>query len=125
MIIAYMEEGMSDQRAMMIAVSIDDVLELERKGLAFPVAVFRGAPLDAIVTVGMDASALVTLLQAPESVRAFSAWMRSKCARSGNTIELTAQRDERRVHLVVDGDIDVSVVTDFLSAAFKDHDGGP
>jgi hypothetical protein len=119
-----MEEGMADRHAVALAVPADHVLELEQEGLAFAVPVFRGAVLDAVVTVGMDASTLVTLLQAPDSVRAFAAWVRGRCARSGNSIELTARRGDLRMHLMVDGDIDVSVVAAFLEGAFKDPDSG-
>ena len=108
-----------------VAVPFDSVSELESAGLAFPLPVFRGAVLDAVVTVGMDSAALVTLLQAPDSVRAFAAWVRDRCVRSSDSIELSARRGGRRVRLKVDGDIDVSVVTDFLVAAFADHDSQP
>jgi hypothetical protein len=111
-----------DQPSAIIAVPVDALDELEREGLADPLPVLRGAALDALVTVGMDAAALVTLLQTPESVRAFAAWIRGRCARSGDSIELSARRGDRRVHLTIDGDIDIRVVADFLGAAFVDHD---
>ena len=104
-----------------VAVPFDAVRELEREGLASPLPVFRGAVLDAVVTIGMDSAALVTLLQAPDSVRAFAAWLRHRCVSSGNSIEINATRGDRRVHLKIDGDIDVNVVTNFLLAAFTDH----
>jgi hypothetical protein len=110
------------QPAMIVAVPVDAALELERDKLAYPLPVLRGAVLDAAVTVGMDAAALVTLLQAPDSIRAFAAWVRARCLRSGNSIELRARRGHRRIHLTVDGDIDVEVVAEFLSAAFADQD---
>lgn len=108
-----------------VAVPLDAVRELEREGLALPLPVFRGTVLDAVVTVGMDSAALVTLLQAPDSVRGFAAWVRDRCRRSGSSIELSAKRGGRRVHLTVDGDIDVRLVADFLVAAFGDHDSHP
>ena len=108
-----------------VAVPFDAVDELDRAGLAFPLEVFRGAVLDAVVAVGMDSAALVTLLQAPDSVRAFAAWIRHRCAKSGNSIEISATRGSRRVQLKVDGDIDVTAVTDFLAAAFADHEAQP
>jgi hypothetical protein len=111
--------------AAIVAVPADAVAELERQGLAFPVPVLRGAALDAVVTVGMDSAALVTLLQAPDSVRAFAKWVRDRCGRSRNSIELVARRGDRRVQLTVDGDIDVSVVAGFLVAAFADQDAQP
>jgi hypothetical protein len=108
--------------AVVVAVPFTAVRELEREALAFPVPVLRGTVLDAVVSVGVDSAALVTLLQAPDSVRAFAAWIRDRCARSGDSIELKARRGSRRVRLTVDGDIDVGVVADFIAAAFDDHD---
>jgi hypothetical protein len=114
------EDGF-DQDAVIVAVPGDAVEELEREGLASSLPSLRGTVLDAVVMVGMDAAVLVTLLQTPDSVRAFAAWIRGRCARSGVSIELSAQRGNRRVHLIVDGDIDVEVVADFLVAAFRDR----
>jgi hypothetical protein len=111
---------MDDTQTVVIAVPSDAVGELKRKGLAVPVRKVRGAALDVVVTVGMDSAALVTLLQAPDSVRAFAAWVRGRCARSNESIELNARRGGRRVHLVVDGDVDVGAVADFLARAFAD-----
>jgi hypothetical protein len=116
---------MDTTETVVVAVPVDAVRELEREGLAFPVPIRRGAILDAVVTVGIDSAALVTLLQAPDSVRAFAAWVRGLCARSNESIELSARRGDRRVHLVVDGDVDVGAVADFLAAAFADHDLRP
>jgi hypothetical protein len=113
--------GMDEAQSVVIAVPSDAVGDLERKGLAAPVRVVRGPVLDAVVTVGMDSAALVTLLQAPDSVRAFATWVRGRCARSNESIELSAKRGGRRVRLVVDGDVDIGAVTDFLAAAFADH----
>ena len=70
----------------------------------------------------MDAAALVTLLQAPDSIRAFAAWIRGRGARSGDSIELSMKRGNRRMRLTVDGDIDIRIVADFLAAAFTDGD---
>ena len=108
--------------ASVVAVPVDAARELEREGLAFPLPVVRGAVVDAVVTVGMDSAALVTLLQAPDSIRTFAAWLRDRCARSSESIELSARRGGQRIRLKVDGDIDVAVVAAFLAAAFADHD---
>jgi hypothetical protein len=112
-------------RAWVVAVSIDAARELERVGLAFPLPVLRSTVLDAVVTVGMDSAALVTLLQTPDSVRAFAVWLRERCVRSSESIELSARRGGRSVRLKVDGDIDVDVVAAFLVAAFTDPDSKP
>jgi hypothetical protein len=121
-IMVRVEEDAPHQPTIIVAVPVDAALELERDELAYPLPVLRGAVLDAAVTVGMDAAALVTLLQAPDSIRAFAAWIRARCVRSGNSIELTARRGDRRIHLTVDGDIDIDVVAGFLVAAFADQD---
>jgi len=113
------------RQAVIVAVAVDVVPELEREGIALPLPVLRGAALDAVVTVGMDAAALVTLLQAPDSIRAFAAWVRDRSAQHGDKIEVSASRGGRKLHLTVDGDIDIEVVADFLTAAFADHDPRP
>jgi len=111
----------NDRNSVIVAVPLDAVGELEREGLASPLPVFRGAAIEAVVTIGMDSAALVTLLQAPDSVRAFAAWIRTRCTRASNSIEISAKHGDRRVHLTVEGGIDVSVVADFLTAAFADQ----
>jgi hypothetical protein len=105
-----------------VAVPFDVVIELESAGLAFPLPVFRGAALDAVVTIGADAATLVSLLQAPDTIRAFAAWVTSKCAHSGESIELTARAGNRRIHLKVDGRVDAGAVADFLTVALKGDD---
>lgn len=107
---------------MIIAVPTDTVPELECAGLALALPIFRGAVLDAVATFGTDAAALVTLLQTPDSIRAFATWARDRCAKRGDSIELSARRGDLRVHLTVDGGIDIDVVADFLAAAFADRD---
>jgi hypothetical protein len=105
-----------------IAVPADALAELEHDGLADPLPRFRGAALDAIVTVGTDAAALVTLLQTPDSLRAFAGWVRGRCVRSGASIDVSIKRGNHRVHLAVDGDVDVKVVAEFLAAAFTESE---
>ncbi len=120
-----MEPVEDTAEAMIVAVPFDAVRELEHERLAFRMPVFRGTALDAVVTVGMDSAALVTLLQAPDSVRAFATWVRHRCARSRESMELSARRGDRRVHLTVNGDIDIGVVAEFLAAAFADRGSEP
>jgi len=74
-------EGRTGLRSAVIAVPADGVPELEHQELAFRVPVLRGPVLDAVVTVGTDASVLVTLLQAPDAVRAFVAWVHGRFSR--------------------------------------------
>jgi len=114
-----------DHQVLVAAVPVDAVGELEREGLASPLPVLRGAALDAVVTVGMDAAALVTLLQAPDSIRAFAAWVRDRCARSGNSIELRVKRGDLLVHLTVRGHTNLDAVADFIAAALADQDSQP
>src|SRR5215831_14179333 len=87
----------NDRNSVIVAVPLDAVGELEREGLASPLPVFRGAAIDAVVTVGMDSAALVTLLQAPDSVRAFAAWIRDRCSRSGDSTELNRSTCQARL----------------------------
>jgi hypothetical protein len=107
--------------AMIVAVPFDAVSELESDGLAFPLPVLRGAALDAAVVVGTDAATLVSLLQAPDAIRAFASWVRGRCTRSGDSIELSVRSGDRRVHLKVDGRIDADAVAEFLMAAMEDE----
>jgi hypothetical protein len=112
-----------DKAALMIvAVPLDAVSELVSERLASPLPVFRGSALDAVVTVGTDAATFVSLLQAPDAIRAFATWVRSRCERSGDSIELTALSGHRRVSLKVDGRIDAGIVADFLMAALNGDD---
>jgi hypothetical protein len=113
----------SEQRRVIVAVPADAALELEREALAERLPVFRGAALDAVVSVGTDAAVLVTLLQAPEAVRAFAAWIRARCAHSDTSVEITVRRGSQRLHVDADGDISIEKVADFLASAFKEADG--
>jgi hypothetical protein len=119
--------SMSDTaKVITVAVPIDAVRELQSRELAFPLAARRGTALDAVVTVGADAATLVSLMQAPDAIRAFAAWVRDRCTRSGNSIELSVRSGSRRIQLKVDGHIDVRVVANFLTAAMQSDDSqGP
>ena len=108
-----------EDEAIVVAVPIDAVSELAGEKLAYSLPVFRGALLDAVVTVGTDAAMLVSLVQAPDAVRSFAAWVRSRCERSGDSIELTARSGDRRISLKVDGSIDAALVADFFRMAMK------
>jgi len=110
-----------DRHTVIVAVPVEAVPELEREGLADSLPVLRGTTLDVVATVGMDAAALVTLFQAPESIRAFAEWLRGRSTRSGDSIEVNVKRGNRRLHLTVEGDMDIDVVADFLINAFADH----
>lgn len=116
-------EEITEQRRVVVAVPADAAAEMEREGLAERLPAFRGAALDAVVTVGADAATLVTLLQAPDAIRAFATWIRARCVRSGTSIEITVRRGDRRLDIHGDGDIAIETVVDFLAAAFKESDG--
>lgn len=109
-----------EAEAIIVAVPADAVGELEREGIAFALPVLRGPVVEAVVMIGSDAASLVTLLQAPSAVRAFAGWLHARWARSGESIDVSARSGDLRVHLKVDGHVDVSVVADFLTAALKD-----
>jgi hypothetical protein len=112
------EETTEPQRAV-VAVSADAAAELEREGLAERLPAFRG--LEAVFAVGADAATLVTLLQTPDAIRAFAAWIRTRCTRSGTSVDITINRGKKRLH--VEGDeISIESVANFIAAAFKEED---
>ena len=113
----------TDQQSVIVAVTADAALELEREGLVERLPTFRGATLDAVVAVGTDAATLVTLLQTPDAIRAFAAWIRARCVRSSTSIEITVRHGGRRLHIDGDGDIALESIADFLAAVFKEGDG--
>jgi hypothetical protein len=104
-----------------VAVPFDDVTELEDEGLANALPVFRGAVFDAVVSVGTNAATLVTLLQTPDSIRAFAAWIRRRHAQADTSIEVSAKHGDLSVRLTVKGDISIEVLTEFLTRAFEDR----
>ena len=108
-----------------VGVPPDVVDELKSEGLASPLPVLRGTGLEAVVTLGMDSATLVTLLQAPDSIQAFARWICGRCRRADNTIDINAKRGSRRLHLRVDGDMDVDIVADFLAAALANERAEP
>lgn len=103
--------------AVLVAVPSDAVDELEKDGLAFSVPSIRGPVLDAVITIGVDAAALVTLLQTPSTIRAFAEWVTRRTKRTGDSIEINARRGTTRVFLKVDGQVSTDVVADFLLGA--------
>jgi hypothetical protein len=112
-----MTEPATARRAI-VAVPEDAVAELEELDLARPVFAFRGPALDAAVAIGTDAAALVTLLQAPEAIRGFAAWIRARCERTGDAIEVVARHGDVKVRLRVTGEVSPQVIFDFLTEIF-------
>ena len=111
-----MEEVTEPQRAI-VAVPADVAAELEREGLADRLPAFRG--LEAVFTVGTDAATLVTLMQTPDAIRAFAAWIRRRCAHTGTSIDVTITCNGKKVHVQGDG-VSVESLADFITGAFKE-----
>lgn len=105
--------------AEIIAVPEDWVDDLVDAGLVRDLPTLRGPVFDAVVTVGMDSAALVTLMQAPDAVRAFASWLTGRFRCHKDTITITGNRGGRSISLEVGGDVPVEAVTDFLLAAFR------
>ncbi len=110
----------TDEPVLIVAVPIESVAELEREGLAQSLPVIRGPVIEAAIAVGVDAAALVTLLQTPATLHSFADWVHGLFVRSGESLELSARRGPRRVKLTVDGDVPVQGIADFLVAAFDE-----
>jgi hypothetical protein len=106
----------------LVAVPKDLADDLLGNGLAGPVPVFRGAVLDAVIVVGTDAGTVVTLMQAPESVRRFAGWLREHAARHEDSIKVEARRGGRSLTLRVDGSVPVETITGFIADALADDD---
>lgn len=100
-----------------IAVPEDAVDELVSADLVHRLPTLRGPVFDAVVTVGMDSAALVTLMQTPDAIRAFAAWLTERVRRKKDGITITATHDGRSLHLEVNGSVPVEAVSDFLMAA--------
>jgi len=103
--------------AAVVAVPEDAAEELAAAGLVRAIPTIRGPVLEAAVVVGSNAASLVTLLQAPDAIRAFAAWVVSWARRRTDTIEISGRNAGRRVELRVDGDVPVEAVAEFLVAA--------
>ena len=105
--------------AVLVAVPEEAVEELVSRGLAKVIPTIRGPVFDAVLSIGSDSAVLVTLLQAPDAIRAFAVWLLDHARGRRDSIVITARRAGRRVELRVDGDVPVEAVAEFLSAAFR------
>jgi len=101
----------------LIAVPEDTVDELVSADLVRELPTLRGPVFDAVVTVGMDSAALVTLMQAPDAIRAFATWLTEWVRGKQDGITITANHDGRSLHLEVKGSVPIEAVSDFLTAA--------
>jgi hypothetical protein len=111
----------------LVAVPDDAVDELVDAGLAEKVPALRGPVLDAIVNIGVDSSALVTLMQAPDVLRAFAAWVTGRARKQRDGITITGQLNgcEFRIEVRYDGSVPdrsapVKAVAELLSAIIRD-----
>jgi hypothetical protein len=115
----------NEPAAVLMAVPEEAVDELVAAGLAQVIPTIRGPVLEAVATIGSNAAILVTLLQAPQSIRAFAAWIVSWAGRRTEGIQVSARKGARRIELTVDGDIPVEAVAEFLVAALKGSSTAP
>ena len=81
--------------------------------MAVRLPVMRGAALGSLVTVGTDAATLVSLLQAPDAIKEFALWVRSRSVKNEESIKLSAKSGDRRILLKVDGRIEADVIAEF------------
>jgi hypothetical protein len=101
----------------LIAVPEDAVDELVSAGLVRELPTLRGPVFDAVVNVGMDSAALVTLMQAPDAIRAFATWLTEWVRGKKDGITIIANLDGRSLRLEVKGTVPIDAVSDFLTAA--------
>ena len=105
--------------AVLIAVPDDAIDELVEADLVGELPTLRGPVFDVVVTVGMDSAAIVTLMQTPDAIRAFAAWVSGRVRRKKDGISITANRGGRSLVLDVNSEVPVEAVTDFLLAALS------
>lgn len=111
--------------AVVIAVPDDALDALLGEGLVEEVVILRGPAVEAAITIGVDAAALVTLMQTPSTIRQFAAWLVERAKRRANVICISGQRAGRRVELRVTGEVSVDAVAEFISAVFRELPGSP
>jgi hypothetical protein len=114
-----------DAPAALVALPKDLADDLLGGGLAGRVPVFRDAVLDAVIVVGTDAGTVVTLMQAPDTVRRFAGWLREHAARHEDSITVQARRGGRSLTLRVDGSVPIETISDFIADALADDDVRP
>jgi hypothetical protein len=105
-----------------VAVPQDLADDLLGSGLAGRVPVFRGAVLDAVIIAGTDAGTVVTLMQAPDTIRRFAGWLREHAGRHEDGIKVEVRRGGRSLTLRVDGAVPIQTITDFIADALADDD---
>lgn len=95
------------------------VAELVENNLAKVVPGVRGPLLETVMEIGTDAAVLVTLLQTPDTVRAFAAWVLGWGKRQPDGMVVHARKKGRRVDLRVEGEVSIDTITDFISDALR------
>jgi hypothetical protein len=103
----------------LIAVPDDAVEELLEVRLVSRPPKRRGVGLDAVLTIGIDSKALVTLTQAPASVYLLATWLAARARRLQGTITIADTRPGRSVQFHVHGDERVEVVANYLATALN------
>jgi hypothetical protein len=103
-----------------LRVSEDLLPDLIADDLVQLVPRLRGVGADAIVAIGTNAAAVVTLLQTPDTLRALAAWLRRRAERDMTVIRISARSRSRQLDLDVRGDIEVETVAAFLRDAFSE-----
>lgn len=118
-------EHAEDAPAALVAVTADMADDLQCTGVAAPLPTLRGAVVDAAIMVGTDAATIVTLMQAPDSIRAFASWLHDRFSRRGDSIKIQGRRQGISVTLQVDGSVPVDTITQFITEVLSDrHDHG-
>ena len=114
--------GSSDAAAALIAVPESALDELLSAGLVAEVPTLRGPVFDAVLTVGSDAAVLVSLLQAPDTIKSFSRWVKGYAAKEQSEVTVRGRSGGTEVELRVtaDGDLPADAVAEFIRSALSD-----
>jgi hypothetical protein len=111
--------------AALLAVTADMADDLQRTGLAAPLPTLRGAVIDAAIMMGTNAATIVTLMQTPDSIRAFAGWLHDRFSRHGDSIKIQGRHHGISVTLQVDGSVPVETITEFITEVLRDRPGVP
>ena len=111
--------------AVLVAVPSDAVAELEQLDIAHAVPTIRGPVLETVLQVGVGAATVVSLMQAPSTVRGFASWIVDIVRRDGDSIVVRGRRGGRSVDLRVTGNVDRQVVADFLTDSLGNDQAPP
>lgn len=105
----------------LVAVTSDMSDDLQRAGLATPLPRLRSAALDAAITVGNDAAAIVALVQTPQAILTFARWLHDRFSQHGDSIRIQGRRRGITVTLQVDGSVPVETITGFIADVLSDQ----